>query len=399
MLDYRIIDCDNHYYEPDDCFTRHIEAQYRPHTVWVKREHKDGHGIMMLGDERLSFFSVGVGDYVGPPGAMRDFFKGRESSEAQAQVNMHPIQIEDHPAFTQRAAREQLLDEQQVEASVMLPTLGVGVEWQLRRHPEVLYPSLRAFNRWQQEEWGWGSDRGRIFCAGMVSLLDVEQAVVELERLIAEGLKLVYITTGPVDGKTPADSHFDPFWARVQEAGLPVVFHIGEGGFNQMYASQWGEAATPASHRFSAFNSYIGIGERPITDTVASLIFCNLCGRFPGLRFMIVEYGSAWVEHFLSVLDKTYRLGHVQSRWRFGKPGRPSEVFRRHFSVVPFHEDDIPKLSSLLGAQCLINGSDFPHPEGLEWPMQMLESMTEMEAPTVRSIMRENACELLGLSP
>ncbi len=397
MLNYRIIDCDNHYYEPDDCFTRHIEAQHRCQTVWVKREHEDGHGIMMLGDERLSFFSVGVGDYIGPPGAMREFFKG--NTDEGGQVNLNPIQLEDYPAFTNRAARERLLDEQQVEAAVMLPTLGVGVEWQLRRHPDVLYPSLRAFNRWQREEWGWGNEGRRIFCTGLISLMDVDQAIAELERLLAEGLRLVYITTGPVAGKTPADSHFDPFWARVQEAGVPVVFHIGEGGFNQMYASQWGEEATPASHRFSAFNSYIGIGERPITDTVASLIFCNLFGRFPGLRFMIVEYGSAWVEHFLGVLDKTYRLGHVQSRWRFGKPDKPSEIFRRHFSVVPFHEDDIPALASCVGHESLINGSDFPHPEGLEWPMEMAESMTGMDAGTVRDIMRNNACGLLGISP
>jgi hypothetical protein len=26
-LGYRIYDADNHYYEPDDCFTRHIESR------------------------------------------------------------------------------------------------------------------------------------------------------------------------------------------------------------------------------------------------------------------------------------------------------------------------------------------------------------------------------------
>lgn len=36
-LPYAIYDADNHYYEPDDCFTRHIEAKYARRTVWLDR--------------------------------------------------------------------------------------------------------------------------------------------------------------------------------------------------------------------------------------------------------------------------------------------------------------------------------------------------------------------------
>ena len=36
-LPYRIYDADNHYYEPDDCFTRHIESRFRARTVWIDR--------------------------------------------------------------------------------------------------------------------------------------------------------------------------------------------------------------------------------------------------------------------------------------------------------------------------------------------------------------------------
>ena len=31
-LGYRLFDADTHYYEPDDCFTRHIEARFSPQT-------------------------------------------------------------------------------------------------------------------------------------------------------------------------------------------------------------------------------------------------------------------------------------------------------------------------------------------------------------------------------
>ena len=36
------------------------------------------------------------------------------------------------------------------------------------------------------------------------------------------------MAAGPAYGRAPADPYFDPFWARVNEAGLAVVYHIGE---------------------------------------------------------------------------------------------------------------------------------------------------------------------------
>lgn len=397
-LGYRLIDCDNHYYEPDDCFTRHIESGYRERTVWVDRSRADGLGVPMVGDQRLAFFSVGVGDFVGPPGAMKSFFKGE--TEAGGAVNANAIHASDNPAFVSRQPRIALMDEQGVEASVMIPTFGCGVEYQLRQpaHREVLYPTVRAFNRWVAEEWGWGRD-DRIFSTAMMSLADVGEAIAELDRVVAEGCRLVHVNTGPIDGRSPADQHFDPFWARVQETGTIIVYHIGASPFNELYAAAWGEPANPPSHRFTALNTFLGMGERTVADQIAATIFHNLFGRFPSLRFMIVEYGAAWLPHLLSTLDKIYRLGDHKTRWRYGKPSaKPSEVFRRHFKVVPFYEDDMEALVRAAGVECFVNGSDFPHPEGLLWPVEMADEMTGFDAPAVRRLMRSNAAEWLGLT-
>ena len=32
---YRLVDSDMHYYEPDDCFTRHLEARYAERALRV----------------------------------------------------------------------------------------------------------------------------------------------------------------------------------------------------------------------------------------------------------------------------------------------------------------------------------------------------------------------------
>ena len=103
---------------------------------------------------------------------------------------------------------------------------------------------------------------------------------------------------------------------------MAQVFHIGATGFNAMLAAPWGEPANPPSHRFTAFNTFVGMGERTTVDQLAVLLFQNLPARFPGLRFLIVEFGASWLPHLLSTLDKIYRLGdHCVSlcMCRFGK--------------------------------------------------------------------------------
>ena len=280
----------------------------------------------------------------------------------------------------------------------MLPTLGVGVEAQLRQDRDALYPSLRAYNRWLLEDWGFGGD-GRVFGTPLLSLADPSESVREIDRLLADGAKSVLVTAGPVDGKSPADPFFDPIWARLDEARLPVIFHIGATDFSRLYATPWGETPNPPSHRHSALQMYLGIGPRPVADTLAALIFHNLFGRFPHLRFVSIENGSSWVAPLLKQLDSIARMDN-QDMWRFGKPAaRPSEVFREHVFVTPYHEDDVVSLAGLLGADRVLAGSDFPHPEGLAEPATFVDCVATLPDTDVRRIMRDNGAALLGIAP
>ena len=96
------------------------------------------------------------------------------NTEEGGSPSLNPIDGHAHPDYVDRKARLAAMDEQGVEACLMLPTTGVSIEPQLRepRHREALYPSVRAFNRWLEEDWGYGAD-GRIFGAPILSLLDL----------------------------------------------------------------------------------------------------------------------------------------------------------------------------------------------------------------------------------
>ena len=393
-LPYRIYDADNHYYEPDDCFTRHIEARFRERTVRIDRS-RPGPGTMFVGDERCHFFSVGAGDSVGPPGAMKEFLRG--GTEEGGSPSLRPIDGLAVPEFTDRDARLAKMDEQGVEACLILPTAGVGVEPQLRlsRHREALYPSLRAFNRWLEEDWGYGGD-GRLYGAPLDSLVDLDEAIAELDRVLARGARFVILTAGPVDGRSPADPRFDPFWARCEEAGINVVYHIGRTPFSEMYNAPWGLRPHPPSHRHSLMEYALSFTERPIVDTLTALVADDLVGRFPRLKVLSVEYGASWVAPLAGKLDKISRL-YSKDMWRFGAPPlRPSETFRQNLWVCPFYEDDVVALVGTLGAGHVLGGSDYPHPEGLLWPAEFADECAGLPEAQVRAILRENLAGLVA---
>lgn len=394
-LEYRLCDADEHYYEPDDCFTRHIERALRERTVWVERK-GPGPGRMWVGDERCHFFSVGVGDNVGAPGAMKAFLRGE--SEQGGNPSLSPIDGLSVPEFVDRRARLATMDAQGVEACLMLPTAGVGVEPQLRqpRHREALYPSLRAFNRWLEEDWGYGAD-GRIFGAPLLSLADVGEAVAELDRLVVRGARFVVVTCGPIDGRSPGDPHFDPLWARLQETGTILVYHIGRTPFSEIYNTAWGLRPHPPSHRHSLMEYYLSFTERPITDTLTALVADNVFGRFPELRVWSVEYGSSWVAPLLRKLDHIARL-FSKDMWRFGAPpAKPSDTLRRHLFVSPFFEDDVVGLCRNLGVSQVLAGSDYPHPEGLANPAEFADELTALSPADRRLVLRDNMGSQLGV--
>ncbi len=111
---------------------------------------------------------------------------------------------------------------------------------------------------------------------------------------------------------------------------------------------------------------------------------------------MSIENGSAWVGYLLRVMDKGQRLGGFGD-WLGGPiSDRPSELFKRHISVAPFDDDDIRGLVDLIGADRVLLGSDYPHPEGVPEPRRALEGhgLTEAE---IRLIARDNMERLLRL--
>jgi predicted TIM-barrel fold metal-dependent hydrolase len=393
-FDYPIIDLDGHYYEPDDCCTRHLEAKYRDRAVHVAVNER-GEREWRAGKRALGFDRRPL-DFVLEPGELRRMH-ALPAGDPAAQIRVRDSL---DPAFRDRDARITKLDEFGVQASLMFSSLSFETE--LMDDPEAACANVRAYNRWVEEEWGYAY-RGRLFAPALITLADRDGAVDELERVLRAGARLAMLRTGPVLGRSPADPHFDPFWARLDEARLPLILHVSLSTYETEFSRFWGENPQATMFEFSAFQWLTTFMHRPIVDTVASLIYGNLFGRFPNLHAISIENGSRWVRELLSDMDHVLRYTGPATRWLGGKlRDRPSDVFRQHVSIAPFYEPhyetSVAELMDLLGAERVVFGSDWPHGEGKPTPADYLEDMRGLDALQKRKFLRDNGAALLGLA-
>jgi predicted TIM-barrel fold metal-dependent hydrolase len=386
LQDDRPFDCDNHYYEALDAFTRHLDPADGPRCVqWCEI---DGRRYHVVGGRVSRVVTNPTFDPIAPPGAMHDYFRGNPDGK-------HPLEFLSarepiRPAYRDRDARIEALDEHGLSAVWLFPTLGMLFEELLKHDPGAVALTYTAFNRWLAEDWGWAY-RERIFAAPYLSLADVEWACSELERVLDEGARVIVMrpaapttTTGP---RSPFDPCFDPFWARVDESGVAVVVHAGDSGY-----SSNGYADDSFSARFSGGGWKPSIKsfaiERAAADFVITSVFEKLFDRFPNIRMASVENGSDYLADAFKKLDST----HHKMPGYFGE--HPHETLRRHWWINPFWEDDPHEIVDLMGVDRVIFGSDWPHIEGMPRPLDYLPELKAFDEESQRKILAGNVTEL-----
>ncbi len=386
-VDFPLFDADNHYYEPTDAFTRHLDRNMQKRTMqWAQIE---GKTRLLVGGKISRFIPNPTFAAVSRPGVLADYFRAKDGvGDMRASLGeLEPI--EDRPEYRNRDARLAVMDRQGIEQTIMLPTLGVGMETALEHDPEALVAAFGSFNRWLLEDWGF-NHKDRIYGAPYIVLADPDRAAAELEFALDHDARVVLMRPGPVSipgGRTtPGDTRHDAFWARLNEAGITLVVHGGDSSYGD-YERLWGLNGEVESFRIAPLKRLLSAS--PIQDFMASLMADKLFERFPNIRVATIETGSGWVGPLL----KKLRSVSIQAPGEFGQD--PYELFLEHVWVSPFFEDDVYKLVDRMGASRVVFGSDYPHVEGLAEPAEFLNEIDKLPAEDIRKIMRDNARELV----
>ncbi len=391
MVDFPVFDADNHYYEARDAFTRHLDPAMRKRTMqWATIEGKER---LLVGGRVNRFIPNPTFENISPPGVLAEYFRAKAGvgDMRAAFGNLEPI--ESRPEYRDRDARLRVMDEQGLEACILLPTLGVGMEAALEHDRPALMAAFTAFNRWLDEDWGLNC-QDRIFAAPYVSLCDVDWAVSELEWALDQDVRVVLMRPGSVNTvmgrRTPGDPAHDAFWSRLNEAGVTLAIHGGDSGYAD-YERIWGLTGEVEAFRQPTLKRLLSAS--PIHDMMASLMADGLFDRHPNIRVATIETGSGWVSPLLKRLRKTA----VQLPRAFASD--PYDQFMEHVWVSPFFEDDVIALVKRIGPDRVVFGSDFPHAEGLAEPTTFEKELQGLPDQDIRKIMHDNGRSLVTPRP
>src|SRR5689334_16047447 len=171
-LPYKLLDFDQHSYEAQDCFTRHmpkdkLDTAIRP--IMLPSGHKG-----LLANERIvnAFEKEHDLDKAYVPGSLAEMLRKRSSGDpADADRFFEDMQ----PEYLDKDARLKQLGEQQIEKSIMYPGGWALFAEEFLDGVDPLYDNLESFNRWIAEDWGF-SYKDTIYAPAMLSLRDLDRS-------------------------------------------------------------------------------------------------------------------------------------------------------------------------------------------------------------------------------
>ena len=198
----------------------------------------------------------------------------------------------------------------------------------------------------------------RFYGLGSVPLQDVELAARELERVKALGLHGVEITTH-INGLSPGDPRFLPFWKEVERLSLSVFVHGQDPTFR---ARLVGPAYLENAVGFPVENAL----------AAASVVTSGLMQECPNLRLCFSHGGGP----FAMILPRIQHLWHGNATLREAMQREPAEYARMLFyDDVLFDNRTLRYLIDTVGSSQVMIGSDYPFMSRMQLPDREFDAL------------------------
>jgi predicted TIM-barrel fold metal-dependent hydrolase len=368
------IDADGHVLEPADLWEDYLESRYQSRALRVGVD-EDGLEYLELDGKPSARTVKGV---LGLMGAMGEG-EVRPSPDRRYMDNI-PF------GAGNPSERVELLDKENLEKSVLYPTIGLLWECEVE-DPELTVAYQRAYNRWIAD-FCRGS-AGRLVPIAHLSLIDIDGATRELERAVADGCRGAFIAPFNHAKKPHGHPDHDPLYAKACQLDVPIAIH-------PTYEPLW---AVPTRFRGLGRGGeffYNVMGRQGSQQALLSFFSMGTLERFPALKLGVLESGSGWIGSFLDRMDAVCET--VSSRGvQLKLP--PSEYFRRQcFISGDPDETAAPHIIDHVGADCFMWATDYPHPDHPGTWVPALERFVEPLARATRAkVLGENVARIYGL--
>jgi predicted TIM-barrel fold metal-dependent hydrolase len=380
--DTYVVDCDSHWSEPADLFTKLAPAEYKDRVPHV--EVVDGRRMWVFNGHPVGMYSAA--------GVI-----GRDGSKESAEIALHQWDFEMvHVGAYDPKVRLQVMDESGIDAQLIFPsTIGLGGQHLAQAgDPELSLLTVRLYNDAQaqiQEDSG-----ERLLPLPLMPAWSVEECVAEARRVAGMRARGVNMTSDPQDLGAPdlASTDWDPFWAVCTELQLPVHFHIGASVTAETFRGKYHWPSQAPNTQLALSGTLLFVGNaRVVSNAIVSGVF----DRHPDLKIVSVESGVGWIPFILEALDYEMAENAPDEFKRLKKP--PSEYFRSNMYATFWFENNrnkLPDLIEAVGEDSILFETDFPHPTCLyPHPLQTVEGKLATLSPQARrKILGENARKL-----
>jgi aminocarboxymuconate-semialdehyde decarboxylase len=219
----------------------------------------------------------------------------------------------------------------------------------------------------------------RFYGLGSVPMQDVALATAELEGVKALGLHGVEITTH-VNGVSPGDSRFLPFWKEVERLSLSVFVHGQDPTFIERLVGP------------PYLENAIGF---PMENALAaaSVVTSGLMEECPGLRLCFSHGGGP----FTMVLPRIQHLWHNNASLREAMKRPPADYARMLFyDDITFDNRTQRYLMDMVGSSQVLIGSDYPFMTRPQLPGDEFAALG-LSADEAEDVSWRNCLRFLGL--
>jgi predicted TIM-barrel fold metal-dependent hydrolase len=220
---------------------------------------------------------------------------------------------------------------------------------------------IRTYNDYLLDEW-CATDPSRLFGAVILPLHDVDLAVAELERVLAKGARALAFSENPTVLGLPSvhTDHWDPLWAVVDEAAIPVCMHIGS---SSRLVTTSDDAPPTVLVSLNGLNSMMA---------GVDWMMSGILERFRNLKVILSEGGAGWIPYIVERADKAFHDVRIKPNTSIGQTSRggttpPSQLFREHIYVCLVDEHFALRSLGDIPVDNLLWEGDYPHGDGL-WP-------------------------------
>tara|TARA_R110000796_G_scaffold117228_5_gene229976 strand:- start:8266 stop:9456 length:1191 start_codon:yes stop_codon:yes gene_type:complete len=266
---------------------------------------------------------------------------------------------------------------------------------------DLCYAAADAHNRMMTD---FCSVDPRLLPVAYIPLEEFHRTLASAKLAIDLGAKALMVPSRCPQNHAPSHIALDPLWAMAEEAGLPVVVHVGgETKLNPVYKKN-GLPPVPDFH--GGDDNFTSVSYMPIPEaamqTLATLIFDGVFDRFPNLKWGAIELGASWLPGWMRSLDSAAHAFMRNEERLQNLSAKPSEIVRRQLRVAPYPHEDAGWIIANAGEEVCMFSSDYPHVEGGRNPLKRFdESLKGASARGVERFYSENFIDLMGdgLSP